>query len=105
MNKARFSAAFLGMLLLILLLSACGDTQANIVGSWSGDDEITFYSDGTFTLDGESGKWAIVNNNILKLTFYGSVETFTIVDLSNTTLILKNESGKNAKLYKNERGS
>lgn len=100
MKKPKSLVALIFVLLPILLLSACGSMKGKIVGSWSGADEITFYNDGTFSLDGESGEWAIVNNNTLKLTSYGSVETFTIVDLSDTTLILENENGKTAELYK-----
>lgn len=87
------------MLLIILLLSQCGggSVEDNLVGSWylerNGSYMFTLYDDGTCKIDGEygAGKWAVVNDNKLKLTnFYGSTEVIEIVDLSKDTLIVGN---------------
>lgn len=88
---------FLVFLLAMSMLSitACGGTAKKLVGTWSRSGErITLYSDGSFSLDGESGDWSVVNDDELKLTIDGSIETYTIVsvDGSNLTLGLGNSS-------------
>lgn len=54
---------------------------------------LTIYDDGTYEQAHAygTGRWTIVNGNVLKLTdFYGSSDTYELAEVSNDTIVLKN---------------
>lgn len=86
------------ILILALLLGGCSgksDPQSLILGTWypEGSEKMafTFYDDGTCEIANEygTGKWAIVNDNLLKVTnYYGEADTVTIDEISKGKLVL-----------------
>lgn len=53
---------------------------------------LTIYDDGTYEQAHAygTGRWTIVNGNVLKLTdFYGSSDTYELAEVSNDTIVLK----------------
>lgn len=98
--------------ILILLLAFCmigcntKSVDSQLVGSWYVDEgknaSFILYSDGTCEIAGEygSGKWSVVNDNILKLTnYYGEIETAPIKSIENGILVLG--EGKDTSIFKN----
>lgn len=89
----------------MLFLAACGETTKNSIDdlcqSWykEGNDWASFilYDDGTCELSSKygTGSWAIVNDNMLKLTdIYGDSTTQEIKSISSECLILLSGSEK-----------
>ena len=84
------------LVLMLLALTACGGSVENqLVGTWSREGNtgtaFVLYSDGSCEIAGEygTGKWAIVNDNQLKLTnYYGESETATIEKISDKEMTL-----------------
>lgn len=59
----------------------------------SSETFLTIYDDGTYEQAHAygTGRWTIVNGNVLKLTdFYGSSDTYELAEVSNDTIVLKN---------------
>lgn len=86
----------------LMLLSGCGKSmKSQLADSWyrEGRDEPMFvlYDDGTCKIANEygTGRWAIVNDNQLRLTnYYGETELATIEEVSGGKLTLS--SGDNS---------
>ena len=71
--------------------------RRKLVGAWkkenSSETFLTIYDDGTYEQAHAygTGRWTIVNGNVLKLTdFYGSSDTYELAEVSNDTIVLKN---------------
>lgn len=100
--------AWIACFVLLLSLTACGkDANSIIPGTWSGDwsfssdEETTFYDDGTIK-DFSSYNWSIINGNILKIeSFSGAhIYRYTVDEINNKRLTLREESGETVTLYK-----
>lgn len=98
------------LLVLSLVLTACGGgMEKKLVGPWYGDSGTTpsfiLFDDGTCEIAGEygTGKWAVVNDNQLKLTnFYGESQIATIVNIKDGCLTLGH--GASTNIFYNEPG-
>ncbi|MEE0914829.1 MAG: leucine-rich repeat protein [Ruminococcus sp.] len=120
--------------IMMTVFCSCGDSQSKLVGTWyrvSGKttvDTVTLYSDGTCSVDNESGTWTVVDNTLKILGSYGgkfwdedslvgeyevSNDTLTIynatIDQVNTTesIVLSKspeKSNDTSKLYYLEQG-
>lgn len=108
MQKKRLADIFttlMALVLLVLTFVSCGKEEPYeqiLLGTWyyEGDSSptLTLYSDGTCKINGEygTGKWSIVNNNVLKLTnYYGESQTATILEVTGDSFII--EDGGNVK--------
>jgi hypothetical protein len=66
---------FLGLLIVLLTLTACGGAQDNIVGTWEDTDGYLFIfeEDGTLTLSGEGveidGSYEFIDKDTMELEF------------------------------------
>lgn len=108
MKKRIITVAILALILSVAL-TACGKSlKDQLAGSWyrEGRSEpvFTLYDDGTCKIDGEygTGKWAVVNENQLKLTtFYGESATMgEILGIENGCLTIRNDTlGKTTQLW------
>lgn len=112
MNKRKLSLLLSCILLLMLLLTACGGMEKKLVGSWYGEGDSSpafiLYNDGTCEIQNEygTGKWAVVNDNQLKLTnFYGESLVGTIVSVKGGCLTISAGDDFTAKFYNSPRSN
>lgn len=106
--KKRVLLAWITCFVLLLSLTACGKDASRIIpGTWSGnwdfsdDEETIFYDDGSIE-DFSWYSWNIVNDNILKIEdFSGAhIYKYTIDEISNKRMTLRDDSGNTVTLYK-----
>lgn len=88
----------LGAAIISVVMCGCSSatTEEKLVGEWkkenSSETFLTIYDDGTYEQAHAygTGRWTIVNGNVLKLTdFYGSSDTYELAEVSNDTIVLK----------------
>ena len=89
----------LGAAIISVVMCGCSSatTEEKLVGAWkkenSSETFLTIYDDGTYEQAHAygTGRWTIVNGNVLKLTdFYGSSDTYELAEVSNDTIVLNN---------------
>ena len=97
-KKFKVLSLLVCVVLVLSLFCGCGGGyEKKLTGSWYHEGYsspyFTLYSDGTCEINGEygTGKWAVVNENQLKLTnFYGESEICGIEAVKGGTLTLDN---------------
>lgn len=106
MKKTKKLTVFT-LILLTMIVTGCSKSYGSqLADAWyrEGKDSPSFilYSDGTCEIDGEygTGKWAVVNDNQLKLTnFYGETQTVTIASIEDGCLTVTNGGDKSVKYW------
>jgi len=103
-DQKRALAMLLCVMMVVTLLEGCGGLQSQLVGPWYQDGHsasrgdgtygphFTLYSDGTCEIAHEygTGKWSVVNDNMLKLTnYYGESMTVKIESVGGGCLKLE----------------
>lgn len=87
----KFLAVLFVILTIVTLCCSCGSKpyEEAILGEWYGGYEsIMFYDNGTCDSP-YGGKWAIVNENILRFTdSWGDTENYTIKSITDDYLVL-----------------
>lgn len=112
MNKQKL-ALLLSCTLLLLILTACGGgMEKKLVGTWYREGKnvpaFELYDDGTCKIENEygTGKWAVVNDNQLKLTnFYGESDVVTIVGVKGGCLTVSAGGSNTTEFYSSPKTS